>query len=328
MMLIGSEGRTPTYAGILSLSAVVLRADFGDTSSCEQPAAASGKQEEVKMSVSYKSKSAAIKSARKTLGADAQNSIDFDVFQIEAGSVAGQWGWEPKTSGKTFGELVETAEVVDGLPNVNLILSTEDFDIGPVLAENARAVAQEEANNYDRPVTIRNELTDEVIEVVEPTPSPEGEAEAPAEEPAPALEESFPAEEAPARDFKAEIDALKEKHSDEMFDLKERQRAELAALKAEFDAAKPTRVVKSAETRARSMKVDGPSGKTAEVIELAKRPEGVTVAELIALTGWTKAPWSWNFQNPKGNGWAQKFGYKFRSEKGEDRKVRYFLTAE
>lgn len=348
----------------------------------------------------FKTRNLAIAAARAALDANAIPTVDFEI--IKTGPKAWEWKtkkafWNPESAAVD----VETAEVVDGLPNVTLTLATEDFDIGPVLAENARAVAQEEANSYGIPVSIRNELTDEVIEVVQPTPSPEdappfelpveteflilatededlgtvpaagalldaqsyakdigaavsirhpvtgevievvqpttslkGEPEGEVE----TTEEAAPVEESfPERNFKEEMRLLQKSHKLMMKDLLASQKHEIRELEAEMKAAakaaKPAKssTTKGQATRAARAVVDGvtlkgPEGKTAQCIELAKRPEGVTVAELIALTGWTKAPWSWNFTNPKGNGWAQKFGYKFHSVKGEDRKVRYFLT--
>lgn len=73
----------------------------------------------------------------------------------------------------------------------------------------------------------------------------------------------------------------------------------------------------------------GQDAKTAQVIAAAKREEGVTAAELRDLTGWTKAPWRWLFTNPKGTGWADKYGLDFASVMEKDannrRQARYFL---
>ena len=67
--------------------------------------------------------------------------------------------------------------------------------------------------------------------------------------------------------------------------------------------------------------------KVEQCIKLALRAKGTTPEELIALTGWDKAPWKWNFENPKGNGWAQRFGYKFKVVKAEDGSTHYHLSA-
>lgn len=71
---------------------------------------------------------------------------------------------------------------------------------------------------------------------------------------------------------------------------------------------------------------EGPTGKVAECIALALRPQGVTAKELNELTGWTGAPWRWNFSNPKNTGWAQKHGYDFEVKK-EGGTVTYHLSA-
>lgn len=312
-----------------------------DASSCVQPAAECGTQGEVKMSVSFKSKSSAIRNARKVLGADAQNSVDFDILQDGE-----TYSWQEKTSGKTLAELVEAAPAE--LPEY-VALSLEDNDLGTFPAEVARNVAQDAANEYGRPVTMRNPVTDEVIEVVSTTIhnyAPEGEpVEAPAEEAAPEVQEEAaqPVEQAfPERNFKEEMRLLLKSHKLQIKELTATHKNEVRALVMERkEAEKAMKVArassatrKATATRTARATVDaangeakGPKGKTADVIALAMRPEGATVAELVALTGWTKAPWSWNFTNPQGTGWCQKFGYTFRAEKGEDRKVRYFLTA-
>lgn len=75
----------------------------------------------------------------------------------------------------------------------------------------------------------------------------------------------------------------------------------------------------------RTAKKEEPEGKTLDVIRLAMRECGVTPSELIKLTGWTKAPWKWNFHNPKGTGWAQRYGYEFTCIK-DGREARYYLT--
>lgn len=71
---------------------------------------------------------------------------------------------------------------------------------------------------------------------------------------------------------------------------------------------------------------EGPTGKVAECITLALRPQGVTAKELNELTGWNGAPWRWNFSNPKNTGWAQKHGYDFEAKK-ENGVTTYHLTA-
>jgi hypothetical protein len=174
-------------------------------------------------------------------------------------------------------------------------LATEDQDLGMVEAATAQEQAQQAADEMGSTVYLRDPVTDEVIGSASPTGGDE--------------------ETAPARDFKAEIARLKAQHSEELAALKLRHAEELALLKHQQAAAKTPGPRQ-------------PEGKTAELIALALRPEGVSTAELNEVSQWKGAPWRWNFHNPKGNGWAQRFGYQFRAEKGEGRQVRYFLTRE
>jgi hypothetical protein len=46
----------------------------------------------------------------------------------------------------------------------------------------------------------------------------------------------------------------------------------------------------------------------AKIIALALRPEGVSPAELNTVTEWKVAPWKWLFSNPKGTGYADRWG--------------------
>jgi hypothetical protein len=180
-----------------------------------------------------------------------------------------------------------------------IALATQDEDLGMVDAPTAQEEAQAVADEAGSTVYLRDPTTDEVLGSATPAQA-EGEA--------------------PTRDFKAEIAPMKARH-----------REELDRIVAEMKAAKPARVVKAVATRAQRAAVDGPkapTGKTAELIALALRPEGVTPQELNEVSQWKGAPWRWTFSNPKGTGWAQRHGYQFRAEKGEDKRVRYFLTAE
>jgi hypothetical protein len=301
------------------------------------------------MGKTFTSKSSAIRNARKTLGADAQNSVDFDILQD--GEV---YSWQEKTSGKTLGEMVDAAPAE--LPEM-VALATEDDELTVCPGAEAHAIATEYANANGIAVSIRNATTDEVIEVVQP--SPEGDDAGEVEDFRPATEvlggpvepeevqevqeAAQPVEQAfPERNFREEMRLLLKSHKLQIKELTATHKNEVRALEMErkeaekaLKAARASSATRKASaTRTARATVDaanggakGPKGKTADVIALAMRPEGATVAELVALTGWTKAPWSWNFTNPQGTGWCQKFGYTFRSEKGEDRKVRYFLTA-
>ena len=177
-------------------------------------------------------------------------------------------------------------------------LATEDQDLGMVEAATAQEQAQQTADEMNTTVYLRDPVTDEVIGSASPTGGDE--------------------EAAPARDFKAEIARLKTQQAEELAALKLQHSEAMALLKHQQAAAKVTKPATPRENK--------PEGKTAELIALALRPEGVTTAELNEVSRWKGAPWRWNFHNPKGNGWAQRFGYGFRVEKGEGRQVRYFLT--
>jgi hypothetical protein len=81
----------------------------------------------------------------------------------------------------------------------------------------------------------------------------------------------------------------------------------------------PVEVVKVA-----AGKKEAPEGKRAAVVDLAKRPEGATRAELIELTGWSKAPWKWLFSNPQGTGICDRYNLEFRCEQS-GRNSRYYV---
>ena len=52
-----------------------------------------------------------------------------------------------------------------------------------------------------------------------------------------------------------------------------------------------------------------------EIMKMAMRPQGVTVAELVELTGWKRAPWKYLISNQKGTGYADKSGYELIASK-------------
>ena len=62
-------------------------------------------------------------------------------------------------------------------------------------------------------------------------------------------------------------------------------------------------------------------------MKLAARTKGVSPTELNELTKWKGAPWKWLFSNPKGNGYCDRFGYKFwiTTEEDNARAVRYHV---
>ena len=65
---------------------------------------------------------------------------------------------------------------------------------------------------------------------------------------------------------------------------------------------------------------------TVEILKLAARKQGVSREELNTLTEWTGAPWKWNFSNPKGTGYCDRFGYKLAILTGKDGETRYHVT--
>lgn len=68
-----------------------------------------------------------------------------------------------------------------------------------------------------------------------------------------------------------------------------------------------------------------PSGMVAEIIKLACRAKGVTPAELNELTNWKGAPWKWLMSNPKGTGFADRWGYTLETVR-DGRAVTYKMT--
>jgi hypothetical protein len=88
---------------------------------------------------------------------------------------------------------------------------------------------------------------------------------------------------------------------------------------------KAAKVAKASKTGGKKT-ATGPSGKAAECLALAARKGGVSPAELNELTKWKGAPWKWLFENPKGNGWCQRWGYSLEVLKGDDGVTRYKVT--
>src|SRR5262245_23926569 len=69
-----------------------------------------------------------------------------------------------------------------------------------------------------------------------------------------------------------------------------------------------------------------PKGMVVKILALASRKDGVSPAELNKLTTWKGAPWKWLFSNPKGNGYCDRWGYKFKVV-NDDGETRYCVTA-
>lgn len=70
----------------------------------------------------------------------------------------------------------------------------------------------------------------------------------------------------------------------------------------------------------------GPTGMTAQLLDLAARENGVSAKELFELSNWHGAPWKWNFSNPQGTGWCDKYGYGFEVLGDRKTGVRYKIT--
>lgn len=69
-----------------------------------------------------------------------------------------------------------------------------------------------------------------------------------------------------------------------------------------------------------------PKGKVVDILKLASRPNGASRVELNELTKWTGAPWKWLFQNPKKNGYCDRWGYKLDILEGKEGEARYKVT--
>src|SRR5262245_15468276 len=90
---------------------------------------------------------------------------------------------------------------------------------------------------------------------------------------------------------------------------------------------KGTKAAKAKATKAAKPKADRkPSGMVEKILKLASRPDGVSPAELNKLTSWKGAPWKWLFSNPKGNGYCDRWGYKFKVTRTDDGETRYCVT--
>ncbi|MBX3490887.1 hypothetical protein [Parvibaculum sp.] len=194
-----------------------------------------------------------------------------------------------------------------------VMLATEDGDLGLIEAAKALQEASEVANETNAPVTVRDPVTDDVLETVAPDPKPADENEdIPSflQRPKPTPEQ----EKEMAREIKA-IEA-KERAAKKAKD--EQKKAAAAKAKAQSGS-------KATKTGTKRPRNAGPSDKVKEIIRLACRKNGVTPTELNEFTGWTGAPWKWLFANKKKTGYADRFGYSFVAEK-VDGQTRYKLT--
>src|SRR5262249_8855643 len=69
-----------------------------------------------------------------------------------------------------------------------------------------------------------------------------------------------------------------------------------------------------------------PAGMVKKSLKLTSRKDGVSPAELNKVTEWKGAPWKWLFSNPKGNGYCDRWGYKFKVTRTDDGETRYCVT--
>jgi hypothetical protein len=92
--------------------------------------------------------------------------------------------------------------------------------------------------------------------------------------------------------------------------------------------AKKTAPVPRAAKPTRERKGKAPRGMVVKILALASRKNGVSPAELNALTTWKGAPWKWLFSNPKKTGYCDRWGYRFKvlTEKDDPRAVRYHVV--
>jgi hypothetical protein len=83
----------------------------------------------------------------------------------------------------------------------------------------------------------------------------------------------------------------------------------------------------TAKPKAAKPKVERkPKGMVVKILALASRKGGVSPAELNRVTDWKGAPWKWLFSNPKGNGYCDRWGYKFKVT-DVDGETRYCASA-
>jgi len=181
-----------------------------------------------------------------------------------------------------------------------------DLGLGEMPMEKAKAEAQSLANLEGRPITLRHPISDKVLATVKPKAPKKAKAKAPkaaheqAEPEAPkaapkkAAPKSEPVKAKPAKAVKAKPEAPK-----------------AAAPKAKAEKAKAPKA---------------PKGRVAEILKLASRPKGASPAELNELTSWKGASWKWLFQNPKQNGYCDRWGYKLVVHKNEQGGVRYQVS--
>ena len=97
------------------------------------------------------------------------------------------------------------------------------------------------------------------------------------------------------------------------------------AAKRAAPKAKTTERRKAKSDNARKPVEKAPRGNVVEILKLASRPNGVSRAELIALTKWEGAPWKWLFKNSKGTGYCDRWGYSLQVIEGKEGETRYHV---
>ena len=184
-----------------------------------------------------------------------------------------------------------------------VILASEDADFGLVPAEGAEARAQELANEHGFAVMGRDPVSDDLLFTCEPV-APEA-PKAPKAKGAPRGRNMV-------RDGKRVADGKPVSPKAEKAPKARKARKAAKAPKA---------------PKAPAEKGDkAPKGMVVQILTLAGRVEGVTPAELNALTNWKGAPWRWLFSNWQGTGYCDRWGYNLEIIKGEGRKVSYRIS--
>jgi hypothetical protein len=135
--------------------------------------------------------------------------------------------------------------------------------------------------------------------------------------------EAKAAKKAKAEARKAELAASRKEVARVKEEAQKERAAKRAASKAE--KGKVTKERRAAAKVAKESGEKGPSGLTAQCIDLACRKDGVSAKELFELTNWHGAPWKWNFQNPQGTGWCDKYGYGFEVLGDRKTGIRYHV---
>ena len=203
-----------------------------------------------------------------------------------------------------------------------VLLATADTELGLVPSKTASAQAQKAANEEGKSVTVRHPVTDKVLATIMPQRAKAKPAAKPAAEITDDLgiPEFLKRKPAPAKTNGSGKPAMKAKPE---VTKEQKTMPKIAKTPKAAKAAKPAKATKPAKTNGDRK----PSGMVIKILAMASRKSGVTPAELNKLTTWKGAPWKWLFSNPKGNGYCDRWNYKFKVERGDDGETRYFATA-